>query len=191
MALLEKQTANAARRYHPKAQMWVSPQSFNQAVAGRVLRHPEGRAGLARRRRLRPAGPRAACPSCGRRCPTQYPIRHYPDITHSLQCQYPVPDWDVAYALTEGREVINPRPAGRGDDLSRCSQTIHDRLPHLLRRLQRRRQQDRLERAGLGPGRRRDRHPARVRPLLHRRPRTPTASPRGCWRWSGTGAGRC
>jgi hypothetical protein len=29
MALLEKQTQNL-NRYHPKAQMWVSPQSFNQ-----------------------------------------------------------------------------------------------------------------------------------------------------------------
>jgi hypothetical protein len=42
--------------------------------------------------------------------PAQYPIRHYPDITHSRQCQYPVPDWDVAYAVTEARECINPRP---------------------------------------------------------------------------------
>jgi hypothetical protein len=44
--------------------------------------------------------------------PPQYPIRHYPDITHSRQCQYPVPDWDVAYAVTEARECINPRPEG-------------------------------------------------------------------------------
>ena len=42
--------------------------------------------------------------------PAQYPIRHYPDITHSRQCQFPVPDWDVAYAVTEARECINPRP---------------------------------------------------------------------------------
>jgi hypothetical protein len=42
--------------------------------------------------------------------PAQYPIRHYPDITHNRQCQYPVPDWDVAYAVTEARECINPRP---------------------------------------------------------------------------------
>jgi hypothetical protein len=27
-----------------------------------------------------------------------------------MRCEYPVPDWDLAYALTEGREVINPRP---------------------------------------------------------------------------------
>ena len=42
--------------------------------------------------------------------PARYPIRDYPDITHSRHCQYPVPDWDVAFAMTEGREPINPRP---------------------------------------------------------------------------------
>ena len=41
--------------------------------------------------------------------PKKIPIRDYPDITHSLRCQYPVPDWDVAFALTEGREVCNRR----------------------------------------------------------------------------------
>ena len=44
------------------------------------------------------------------RLPKRYPIRHYPDITHSLHSQYPVHDWDLAFALTEGRETINPRP---------------------------------------------------------------------------------
>ena len=38
------------------------------------------------------------------------PIRKYPDITHSLSSQYPVPKWDLAYAITLGRECINPRP---------------------------------------------------------------------------------
>jgi hypothetical protein len=45
--------------------------------------------------------------------PARYPIRHYPDITHSRQCQYPVPDWDVAHAVTSSRECINPRPNGQ------------------------------------------------------------------------------
>jgi len=27
-----------------------------------------------------------------------------------MRCEYAVPDWDLAYSLTEGREVINPRP---------------------------------------------------------------------------------
>jgi len=109
MALLEKQTENL-HRYHPTAQMWVSPQSFNQAwleefidilkrdqpgwLSG-VVFGPQVRISLPRLRELVPA---------------KYPIRHYPDITHSRQCQYPVADWDVAYALTEARECINPRP---------------------------------------------------------------------------------
>ena len=53
---------------------------------------------------------RVSLPELRKVLPVRYPIRDYPDITHSLRCQYPVPDWDVAYSLTEGREVINPRP---------------------------------------------------------------------------------
>jgi hypothetical protein len=109
LALLEKQT-ESLHRFHPKAQMWVSPQSFNREwfdqfiellktdppswLTGIVF-GPQVRVSLSRLREL---------------IPRQYPIRHYPDITHSRQCQYPVPDWDVAYALTEARECINPRP---------------------------------------------------------------------------------
>ena len=47
--------------------------------------------------------------------PARYPIRDYPDITHSRHCQYPVPDWDVSFALTEGREGSNPRPTQTAD----------------------------------------------------------------------------
>src|SRR6266568_1955546 len=111
MALLERQTQNL-HRYHPNAQMWVSPQSFNESWLEEFLDILE---------RQRPAwltgvvfGPqvRISLPRLRELVPRQYPIRHYPDITHSRQCQYPVPDWDVAYALTEARECINPRPEG-------------------------------------------------------------------------------
>ena len=44
--------------------------------------------------------------------PSRYPIRQYPDITHSRACQYAVPGWDRAFSSTEGRETINPRPQG-------------------------------------------------------------------------------
>src|SRR5207245_2211115 len=56
---------------------------------------------------------RVSLPQLRAAVPSRYPIRRYPDITHSLKCQYPVPDWDVAYALTEAREGINPRPLGQ------------------------------------------------------------------------------
>ncbi len=109
LALLEKQT-EVLHRSHPQAQMWVSPQSFNQEWLDEFLSILE---------RDRPGwlsgvvfGPqvRISLSELRRRVPLKYPIRHYPDITHSRQCQYPVPDWDVAFAVTEGRECINPRP---------------------------------------------------------------------------------
>jgi hypothetical protein len=109
MALLEQQTASL-RRYHPKAQMWMSPQSFNGEWMDEflgILRNdqPKWLAGVV-------FGPqvRMTLPDLRAAVSTRYPIRHYPDITHSRQSQYPVPDWDAAYAVTEAREVINPRP---------------------------------------------------------------------------------
>lgn len=109
MPLLEKQAANL-RRHHPRAQLWMAPQGFDQAWLDEffdILKRdqpawlnglvfgPQVRVSVSRLRELTPA---------------QYPIRHYPDITHSRQCQYPVHDWDAAYAVTEAREGINPRP---------------------------------------------------------------------------------
>jgi hypothetical protein len=111
LALLEKQADNL-RRYHPRAQMWASPQSFNEAWVNEFLdvidrEQPRWLAGVV-------YGPqnRLDLPVLRKKIPELYPIRLYPDITHSVECQFPVPDWDVAYALTEGREVINPRPLG-------------------------------------------------------------------------------
>ncbi|HTV54132.1 MAG TPA: hypothetical protein VMI06_04375 [Terriglobia bacterium] len=108
MALLEKQSQNL-RDYHPHAQMWMSPQGFDEAWMNEffrlVQREPDWLSGVV-------YGPqmRFDVSVLRQRLPERYPIRLYPDITHSIDCQFPVPDWDLAYALTEGREVINPRP---------------------------------------------------------------------------------
>jgi hypothetical protein len=109
LAFLEKQTQNL-HRYHPKAQMWVSPQSFNQVWLEEFVdilkrEQPDWLTGVV-------FGPqvRISLPRLRELVPARYPIRHYPDITHSRQCQYPVANWDVAYAVTEARECINPRP---------------------------------------------------------------------------------
>jgi len=108
MALLEKQTASL-RKLHPNAQMWMSPQSFSaewmSEWLGILERQPAWLSGVV-------YGPqvRMPLPELRARVPARYPIRRYPDITHSRHCQYPVPDWDLAFASTEGREIINPRP---------------------------------------------------------------------------------
>lgn len=109
LPLLEKQTASL-RRFHPNATMWLSPQGFSAEWMEDFFRYvaterPDWLKGVV-------YGPqvRITLEQLRARLPERYPIRLYPDITHCLRCQYPVPDWDVAYALTLGREPINPRP---------------------------------------------------------------------------------
>jgi hypothetical protein len=110
LPLLEKEKANL-RKTHPQVQMWMSPQSFNaewlvefqtmvnephtQTWLDGIVFGPQNRSSIAELRKALPA---------------KYPIRFYPDITHSIQSQYSMNNWDIAYALTEGREIINPRP---------------------------------------------------------------------------------
>src|SRR5262249_20119817 len=109
MALLEKQTA-VLRRSHPHAQLWVSPQGFTQEWLEEFLRilneePPEWLGGVVYGPQVRISLPRLRAA-----VPARYPIRRYPAITHCIQCQYPVPDWDLAFAITEEREGVNPQP---------------------------------------------------------------------------------
>ena len=108
MPFLEKQAANL-RRSHPEAQLWVSPQGFGpvwlEEFFGLLNQQPQWLSGV-----VYGPGVHIGITELRRRTPRRYPIRHYPDITHTLNCQYPVPDWDTAFARTEGREPINPRP---------------------------------------------------------------------------------
>jgi hypothetical protein len=106
--LLERQK-ESLRRFHPGATLWLSPQGFTaewmDEFYGLVRQEPAWLDGIVFGPQVRDPLPRLR-----ERLPARYPIRHYPDITHSLRAQYPVPDWDVAHALTSGREPINPRP---------------------------------------------------------------------------------
>jgi len=112
MPLLEKQTAHL-KGFHPEAQMWVSPQGFTQEWMDEfigILKQecPDWLTGVV-------FGPwiHMSMPEFRKLVPGKYPIRNYPDITHNFSSQYPVPDWDIAYAMTEGRESVNPRPLGQ------------------------------------------------------------------------------
>lgn len=108
MALLERQTASL-RKFHPKLQMWVSPQGFTKPWMDEFYQileaEPAWLTGVV-------FGPqvRDSLPVLRAKVPKRYRIRRYPDITHSLRSQYPVQNWDVAHALTSQREQINPRP---------------------------------------------------------------------------------
>jgi hypothetical protein len=96
-------------RYHPTAKIWLSMQGFRPAQQDAVYRWIE-------QEKPRWLGGMVAGPSSPpladvrARLPKQYELRDYPDITHSVRCQFPVPWWDPAYAFTLGREAVNPRP---------------------------------------------------------------------------------
>ncbi len=94
---------------HPNARVWLSLQHFYTKEIDYVMDYlrresPDWLGGLV-------AGPGAPpIPETRRVLPRKYRFRLYPDITHNKLCQYPVPWWDQALALTLGREAINPRP---------------------------------------------------------------------------------
>ena len=112
--LMEKQK-KVLNQHHPNARIWVSPQGFDWDGEGigwmklfydimqneqpgwldGVVFGPQVRDNLKMLRE---------------KLPNQYPIRRYPDITHCLDAQYQVPDWDPAFHVTLYREPINPRP---------------------------------------------------------------------------------
>lgn len=95
--------------YHPKATMWISLQGFDKAAVDWFYAYmnekaPAWLAGVVHG----PQSPPMA--ETRQRLAKAYRIRSYPDITHAILCQFPVPWWDPAFALTEGREFVNPRP---------------------------------------------------------------------------------
>ncbi len=108
--LLEAEAA-IMRKYHPGATVWVSAQGFDAAQYERfyalLAKRPEWLTGVF-------FGPqsRDSMETQRRRIPQQYVLQFYPDIGHTMHAQFPVPQWDPVFALTEGREPICPRPQG-------------------------------------------------------------------------------
>lgn len=120
---LLQHVAKELHEVHPHAGLWLSPQGFSreqiETFYGFLQSHqPDWLTGVV-------YGP-WICDSMERmrgRVPARYKLRRYPDIGHCVRCQYPVPEWDMAYALTLNREPINPRPTAQAH--------IHNLFMHL------------------------------------------------------------
>lgn len=96
-------------KYHPNAKIWISLQGFNEVQIDYFYRYlknenPDWLEGVV----SGPSSPPIA--ETRSRLAAKYKHRQYPDITHSIRCEFPVEKWDQAYALTLGRESVNPRP---------------------------------------------------------------------------------
>ena len=96
-------------KYHPGAGMWISLQGFSVEQVDYFYNYlethsPDWLMGVV-------SGPSSPLIAETRfRLPSNYLHRQYPDITHTVRCEFPTPNWDQAYALTLGREPINPEP---------------------------------------------------------------------------------
>ena len=106
-----EELASALRRHHPEAGVWVSLQKFwtertDWFFSWLDETNPPWLTGIIDG----PWGPPVSLLS--ERLRGRYPISSYPDITHTVRCQQPVPWWDPVFALVENREVSNPRPLG-------------------------------------------------------------------------------
>jgi hypothetical protein len=115
--------ADALHETHPDAGLWVSNQGFtpgqNEVLYGYLrTAEPDWLEGIV-------FGPwvKHSLAEARARTPRKFRIRRYPDICHTLRCQYPVPDWDPAFCQALGREPYNPRP--------RAMAQIHNSMAHL------------------------------------------------------------
>ena len=101
--------ARLLAKHHPRARIWLSMQGFGKPKVDFVHawiteNMPDWLGGLA-------AGPSSPpIPETRARLPQRYGLRDYPDLTHNVRCQYEMPWWDPAFAVTLGREAVNPRP---------------------------------------------------------------------------------
>jgi hypothetical protein len=102
--------AEVLHRYHPGAKIWVSAQGFDRDRYEEFYKlldaRPQWLTGVF-------FGPqsRDSFFTQRKRIPTRYAMQFYPDIAHTMHAQFPVPQWDPIFALTEGREPVCPRPA--------------------------------------------------------------------------------
>ena len=110
------QLAEVLREVHPEAQLWLSSENesnipsleFNETLFDYLKKEqPAWLTGA-----VFDTWQEFTLKMLRERLPGQYPISRYADITHSVRCQYPVPQWDRVFAQTLGRECINPRPEG-------------------------------------------------------------------------------
>jgi hypothetical protein len=108
MPFLEEMTT-ILHKYHPQATMWISLQGFDEEKVKYFFDYLNGKSpdwltGVVN-------GPSSPPIKLERELlPKKYKLRSYPDVTHTVRCQFPVKKWDQSFALTEGREISNPQP---------------------------------------------------------------------------------
>lgn len=109
---LVEAAASVVRRHNPATMLWLSTQGFDgqglEAFYAELAKQPTWLTGVF-------AGPqtRDPVPLQRQRVPARYRLLLYPDIAHTMHAQFPIPEWAPEFALTQGREPINPQPGAQ------------------------------------------------------------------------------
>ena len=111
LPLVEQQT-EILKEFHPNAKVWISAQSFGAEKLEMFLgylqqKRPKWLTGV-----ISAPWTEMSTADLRRAVPQEYALRLCADIGHVIHCQYPVPGWDMAFAIGLGREPICPRPVG-------------------------------------------------------------------------------
>lgn len=116
LMMIGKMARAVLKRHHPHAQLWICPQDYNESDYRRwaEIAATADAATFLDGIIYGPGMPLPLADFASSTAPARYPVRLYPDITHSLGSQLPVPNWDPAFHFTENRETVNPRPLQEG-----------------------------------------------------------------------------
>ncbi len=119
------------KKTHPDAKIWPScqntksPGTFKEQFFASVRKLPAWLGGVV-------YGPWTdhLLSECRYLTPSNLPVRGYPDLCHSLCCQFPVHCWDTSFALTAGRECYNPRPREHKKIHALCNDYLIGNIPY-------------------------------------------------------------
>jgi hypothetical protein len=95
--------------HHPNATVWVSSQTYNETWQQLFYQIVPPAANTWLTGVVYGPHTRFNLSSFHDSLPPSVPIRQYPDICHEISAQYPAPNWDRAFGLTEAREAIAVR----------------------------------------------------------------------------------
>ena len=107
---LAQRLAGVVRARFARAEVLISTQGFDAEGLARFFAQTDKRPGWLTGIFVGPQTRMSAAQHLAR-LGGRYPVELYPDTAHTMQSQLPVADWHPAFALIEGREPVNPRPA--------------------------------------------------------------------------------
>ena len=108
-----QRTAEALRKHHPQAGLWVSAQEVNATTFQQFVHHITTNKTIQHILSSNGGvvyGPHNRMPLTEFVQLFSVKVRQYPDLAHSVDAQFALQHWDAPYAESYQRQVVNPLP---------------------------------------------------------------------------------